>query len=122
MSNSADNAAAQSEELPPELPKQSDVAPDCAGVLMEKLRQLFDLGAAANPPARVLAILEGRRPFQAGIAPRAGLAELCGYQSELEFFEESQPVATASPRSWFATPDKVHGGWILWCDEHDRAA
>lgn len=122
MSEAISDTAAQPEELPPELPRQPPVPDDPTLAVIEKLRQLFELGASSNAPARVLAVLEARRPLQTGLAPRAGLAELCGYQSELEFFEESQPLGSASQRPWFATPDKVHGGWVLWCDDHDRAA
>jgi hypothetical protein len=109
------------EEFPPELPEQP--APLALGnAALTKLREFFRCLGQPSDGTGVLAMLSEPRTFKAGGATRASLAEVCGYASELEFFEDSQPIATKDAQSWFATSDKVHGGWVIWCDEEAAAA
>lgn len=108
-----------SEELPPELPKAppSSGSPDHATVLAA-LRELLERSVSEAPEGRVLAVLGASTVLKSAITHRIALAGLCGYESELEFFEESEPVVVVGPRQWFATPDKAYDGWVLWCDEN----
>ncbi|MDZ4780312.1 MAG: hypothetical protein SGJ19_08675, partial [Planctomycetia bacterium] len=104
------------EEFPPKLPEPP--APARLGSdALTKLRELFACLSQPVAGSGVLAMLSEPRTFKAGGTTRASMAELCGYASELEFFKESQPIATKDSHSWFATSDKVHGGWVIWCDQ-----
>ena len=108
------------EEFPPELPEQP--APLALGnAALTKLRELFRCLSQPSDGTGVLEMLSEPRSFKAGGMTRASLAVLCGYASELEFFEDSQPIATKDAQSWFATSDKVHGGWVIWCDQDATA-
>lgn len=110
------------EELPPELPKQPAAATDTRFDAAPMLRELLSRIGASASAGRVLAVLDSGRPLQAGVVSRAGLAEICGYRSELEFFEESEPIVSVISHAWFATPDKRRGGWVLWCAGEPRPA
>ncbi len=104
------------EELPPELPEQP-ASRALGNAALTNLRELFRCLSEPSAGTGVLAMLSEPRTFKAGGATRASLAELCGYASELEFFEDSQPIKTTDAQFWFATSDKVHGGWVIWCDQ-----
>lgn len=58
----------------------------------------------------------GAKPTTTTPPSRAALAKWCGYTTEAEFLKESRRVATVGSTPWFATCDKVRGGWMLWRD------
>lgn len=104
------------EELPPDPPTRAPTSkPDCDANL-RRLREFFASLGSGDASEGLLAMLNPPNVFKAGVVSRALLADLCGYASELEFFEESQKLATTSADVWFATSDKVRGGWVIWCD------
>lgn len=111
------------EVLPPELPKQAPTAGNDVVVdVLTWLRDLFGRVTSDDREGRVLAVLGPAQVLKATNTCRSSLSSACGYNSELEFFEQSQRVASASKRVWFATPDKKFGGWVLWCDDDNLPA
>lgn len=58
----------------------------------------------------------GARSMNAVPPSRGALAKWCGFATEAEFLNQSRKVATFGSTPWFATPDKVRGGWVIWRD------
>ncbi len=107
------------DELLPELRKQPlPAVQESTSDAIPMPRGLFGLVALNDASDCVLAVLGPK----SGLTSRTALAKLCGYKSELEFFAESEPLASTDPRRWFTTLDRRSGGWVLWCADKPAPA